>query len=86
MPNLVGSSTFKGPIIHTLEFARSKVLDNADVNTITVLEGGKSAADVVYQSVKAGKQVSWVIGRSGKGPGGFIAGKSTLVLISISPN
>lgn len=78
MPNLVGSSTFKGPIIHTLDFARSKVLANSDTKTMTILGGGKSAADMVYQSVKAGKQVSWVIRKSGKGPGGFVAGKSPL--------
>ncbi|KAE9964327.1 hypothetical protein EG328_010606 [Venturia inaequalis] len=78
MPTLAGSSTFKGPIVHTLNFARSKILQNDSIKTITVIGGGKSAADMVYQSVKAGKQVSWIIRKSGKGPGGFVAGKSPL--------
>jgi dimethylaniline monooxygenase (N-oxide forming) len=76
MPSLKGSAAFKGPIIHTLDFGRSNILEDASLKQITILGGGKSAADMVYQSVKAGKQVSWVIRNSGKGPGGFVAGKS----------
>ena len=39
---------------------------------VTVLEGAKSAADMVYALVKAGKEVSWVIQGSGSGPAAFL--------------
>ncbi|KAL9095232.1 MAG: hypothetical protein Q9165_002488 [Trypethelium subeluteriae] len=39
---------------------------------ITVLGGGKSAADMVYAAVKANKHVSWIVRRSGEGPGIFV--------------
>lgn len=33
-----------------------------------ILGGGKSAADMVYESVKKGQHVSWIIRKSGEGP------------------
>ena len=39
------------------------------MNHIAVLGGGKSAADIAYAAAKAGKIVSWIIRRSGNGPG-----------------
>ena len=38
---------------------------------VTILGGGKSAADMVYDSVKAGKKVSWIIRETGEGPAAF---------------
>lgn len=76
MPEFKGRETFKGPIIHTLDFGRSKVLQREDIKKVAVVGGGKSAADQAYQSVKAGKQVHWIIRRSGKGPGGFTETKA----------
>ncbi|KAI9650211.1 hypothetical protein NHQ30_000224 [Ciborinia camelliae] len=35
---------------------------------VVVLGGGKSAADMVYESVKKGHHVSWIIRASGEGP------------------
>lgn len=78
VPNVVEAAAFKGPIIHTLVFARSNVFENASINSVTIVGDGKSAADMVYQSVKAGKQVNWIVLKSGKGPGSFVAGKSPL--------
>ncbi|KAI1615225.1 hypothetical protein EDD37DRAFT_511715 [Exophiala viscosa] len=71
MPDFRGRETFKGPIVHTLDFGRSKVLEREDVKRVAVVGGGKSAAGHAYQSVKAGKEAHWIIRKSGKGPGGF---------------
>lgn len=76
MPNLRGEDAFKGPIYHSLDFGRSwKSLSAPEFKKIVVLGGGKSAADMVYQFAKAGKEVSWVIRKTGKGPVAFIAGQ-----------
>lgn len=72
-PNFPGEDIFKGQIVHTMNFGKSSVLSNPNVNKVSVLGGGKSAADLVYQAVKAGKAVSWIIRSSGKGPGCFIS-------------
>ncbi|KAK4940290.1 hypothetical protein LTR10_019610 [Elasticomyces elasticus] len=71
VPEFRGRDTFKGPVVHTLNFGRSRILQREDIKTVAVVGGGKSAADHAYQSVKAGKQVHWIIRKSGKGPGGF---------------
>lgn len=47
-------------------------MDGANLAPITVLGGGKSAADMVYASVKAGKDVKWIIRKNGEGPGIFM--------------
>lgn len=39
---------------------------------VSVLGGGKSAADLVYASIKAGKKVNWIIRTTGQGPGIFM--------------
>lgn len=71
-PRLPGRESFKGKIVHTMDYGRSKILEQPEIKTVSVLGGGKSAADMVYQAVKAGKSVNWVIRLSGKGPGKFI--------------
>ena len=40
-----------------------------------MLGGAKSAADMVYASIKARKQVNWLIRSSGSGPAAFVSGK-----------
>ncbi|KAL8998266.1 MAG: hypothetical protein Q9169_002671 [Polycauliona sp. 2 TL-2023] len=69
IPKLVGSDTFEAPIIHQQDFGGSSVLNSPQLHKVTVIGGGKSAADMVYACVKAGKSVSWVIRASGTGPG-----------------
>ena len=71
MPSLPKEHRFGGHILHQKDFGRCSVL-SSDEKHITVLGGAKSAADMVYASVKAGKSVSWVIRRSGGGPAAFL--------------
>lgn len=75
MPNFPCSHDWIAPILHHRDFgAHSKAIlaASSSYNNITVLGGGKSAADMVYASVKAGKNVNWIIRKSGKGPGIFV--------------
>jgi hypothetical protein len=74
LPDLKGSRLFKGKFIHSVNWADASFLADPTLKRITVIGGGKSAADMIYQCVKANKQVSWVIRKSGKGPGAFIPG------------
>lgn len=71
LPDIQGHETFQGPIIHTINLAQSKVLQQENVRQVAIIGGGKSAADHAYQAVKAGKEVHWIIRKSGKGPGAF---------------
>ncbi len=75
LPDLSGKKKFSAPIIHQEAFGQSSVLSSADLQHFTVLGGGKSAADMVYTSVKAGKSVSWIIRASGTGPGFLVSPK-----------
>jgi hypothetical protein len=72
MPDFQGRHDFSGPIVHTLEYGRSKVYEREDIKSVAVIGGGKSAADMVYENVKAGRRVKWIIRASGKGPGAFL--------------
>ena len=63
------------PILHHRDFgAHSSAILAASsrYRNIAVLGGGKSAADMVYSAVKAGKNVSWIVRKSGEGPGIFM--------------
>ena len=71
MPILPNRDSFKGMILHQKYFGQSTVLTSSDKH-VTVLGGAKSAADMVYSCVKAGKSVSWVIRKSGSGPAAFL--------------
>lgn len=75
IPQLKGSETFGGTIIHNLDFGSAKVLTDPDVKHITVLGGGKSGADMVYACVKAGKAAAWIVSPSGTGPPTFVTPK-----------
>ena len=75
MPKLPSSHDWKVPILHHRDFGvRSKTIlaGSSPYKNITVLGGGKSAADMVYASIKAEKNVNWIIRRSGEGPGIFM--------------
>ena len=75
MPNFPRSHDWMAPILHHRDFGvHSKAILAASsfYKNITVLGGGKSAADMVYASVKAGKNVKWIVRKSGEGSGIFM--------------
>ncbi|KAL8902190.1 MAG: hypothetical protein Q9207_004843 [Kuettlingeria erythrocarpa] len=76
MPNLPGQERFGNPIIHQKDFGRSDVLSTSALKRITVLGAAKSAADLVYDCVEAGKAVTWLIRRASTGPGVFVPSPS----------
>ncbi|KAL8692659.1 MAG: hypothetical protein Q9218_002359 [Villophora microphyllina] len=78
MPTLPGQEAFGNPIIHQKDFGQSNVLSSDKYQKVTVLGGAKSAADLVYDSVKAGKSVTWIIRVNGTGPGFFVSLESFL--------
>ena len=67
LPQIRGMENAEMPIIHQGSFGQSPVLTSDRYKKVTVIGGGKSAADMVYACVGAGKSVSWVIRRSGSG-------------------
>ena len=75
MPSLPGQHSFKGQVMHHKDFGSSSILVDPDVTHVAVLGGAKSAADVAYAAATAGKQVSWIIRKSGSGPGGLLPAK-----------
>ena len=75
LPDIPGKENFEAPLIHQENFGQSSVISAVDIQNVTVLGGGKSAADMVYASVKAGKSVSWIIRASGTGPGFLLSPK-----------
>lgn len=75
MPIFPLSDGFLAPILHHRDFGiRSKAIlaESSMCRNVTVLGGGKSAADMVYASLKAGRTVNWVIRTSGEGPAIFM--------------
>jgi dimethylaniline monooxygenase (N-oxide forming) len=71
MPSFSGQVSFQGPIIHQRDFGAFMRGQPVQSQKIAVLGGGKSAADIVYTCAKAGHDVSWIIRKSGEGPGAF---------------
>lgn len=85
MPDLKGEDVFQAPIVHGLDFGREwKTLSGPNFNNIVVLGASKTGADMAYQFAKAGKEVSWIIRKTGKGPAAFIAGKAPPPYVNIS--
>ena len=68
-PAFQGEAKFAGLILHQDAFGESDVLSNNEIESVAIVGGGKSAADMVYACVKAGKKVSWIIRKNGTGPG-----------------
>ena len=77
LPNLptflLDQKNFKGPIRHHKHFGEvsKSLLSTPICKNVVVLGGGKSATDMVYESVKKGKSVSWIIRKHGEGPALF---------------
>ena len=72
MPQLRNREIFGGLILHQKDFGSSNILESS-LKHVTVLGGSKSAADMVYSCVKAGKSVTWLIRESGSGPAAFVS-------------
>lgn len=70
MPPIEGSDRFDGPIVHSAELGKKSglIVKDPAIKTVAVLGGGKSAYDAVYLAAMAGKEVEWIIRKSGKGP------------------
>ncbi|KAF2016942.1 flavin-binding monooxygenase-like protein-like protein [Aaosphaeria arxii CBS 175.79] len=73
VPNFPGKGNFQGKIIHSIDFGQSDVIKDKSIKHIAVIGAGKSAADMVYEAVKAGKTVSWIIRKTGNGSLGAAA-------------
>jgi cation diffusion facilitator CzcD-associated flavoprotein CzcO len=69
-PKIQNIEAFNGPIIHSGELGKksTSLTEDASVQTIAVLGGGKSAYDAVYLAATAGRNIEWIIRKSGKGP------------------
>jgi cation diffusion facilitator CzcD-associated flavoprotein CzcO len=69
-PQINGAEDFDCPIIHSAELGKKAriIVDDPDIKTVGVLGGGKSAYDAVYLAAMAGKEVEWIMRKSGKGP------------------
>lgn len=68
-PKMSGETEFGGPIVHSARLGReaTRLLQDLSIKRVVVLGGGKSAYDAVYLFASAGKEVEWVIRRSGRG-------------------
>lgn len=70
LPSLDGLNDFHAPFIHSNDLGRSAVTltEDADVRTVAVLGGSKSAYDAVHLAASTGHDVEWIIRKSGRGP------------------
>jgi dimethylaniline monooxygenase (N-oxide forming) len=66
-PSFPGQEQFHGKIIHSIDFGQSTVIQSQSIQHVSVIGAGKSAADMVYEAVKAGKTVSWIVRKTGNG-------------------
>ena len=73
IPKFHGQELFDGLILHHKDFGQSTFLENPKLQSVSVLGGAKSAADVAYAAAKAGKTVSWIIREEGSGPAAFLS-------------
>ncbi|ORY17620.1 hypothetical protein BCR34DRAFT_621800 [Clohesyomyces aquaticus] len=71
MPKFSGKHLFGGPILHSVDFGASDILQCNSSKQIIVIGAGKSSADMVYEAVKTGNEVSWIIRSNGTGAAFF---------------
>ncbi|KAI9699155.1 MAG: hypothetical protein M1820_007234 [Bogoriella megaspora] len=72
MDNFLLDPRWTAPMIHHRDFgakSQSILATSLSYRNITVIGGGKSAANMVYAALKANECVSWIIRRSDEGPG-----------------
>ncbi|KAF7897536.1 hypothetical protein EAF00_005764 [Botryotinia globosa] len=78
IPTFPSQMDFPSPIVHQKqsgEISTSALGPDSPYTAVTILGEGKSAADMVYECVKAGKKLSWLIRQSGEGPAIFAGAK-----------
>ena len=69
LPNL-DTSKFQGKVLHSKDLGRwHQVLTSPAVKKVTVVGGNKSAVETVTLCAMAGKTVTWLMRKEGKGPG-----------------
>ena len=68
-PHIEGAENFEVPIIHSAEMGKlsGPIMKDPNVKTVAVLGGAKSAYDAVYLAATSGKEVEWIIRKSGRG-------------------
>ena len=68
--NIEGRNDFEAPVLHYGDFAQQagRICEDMSIQKVTVYGGGKAAHDIVYLMAMHGKQVNWVIRKSGYGP------------------
>lgn len=68
-PSYPSTRTFRKQSVHTADLASTgtALLQDLSVGHVTVLGGGKSAHDAVYRFASAGKRVTWLIRKTGRG-------------------
>ncbi|KAG8527394.1 uncharacterized protein KY384_007546 [Bacidia gigantensis] len=71
---LSGKHDFQGPVLHHKGFATfsKSSLKSSECENVAVIGGGKSSADMIWECLKKGKHVSWIIREDGDGPALFI--------------
>ena len=69
-PHIEGAENFDGPIVHSAELGKQSgsIVKDPEIKTVVVLGGGKSAYDAVFLAAMAGKEVEWIVRKTGKGP------------------
>jgi cation diffusion facilitator CzcD-associated flavoprotein CzcO len=69
-PSFRGGEQFDAPIVHSAALGQehARLFENPNIRTVAVLGGGKSAYDAVYMAACAGREVVWLMRRSGRGP------------------
>jgi hypothetical protein len=84
--------------MHSESFGESDIMSSDHIKRIVVIGAGQSASDIIYDAVKHGKEVTWVIKADGSGPVFLVEGKgigpyknafeaaSTRILSSMSPS
>ena len=70
LPSIAGEENFDAPIVHTAALGRQQgvLFKDSDVKKVAVLGGGKSAYDAVHMAACEGREVVWLMRRSGRGP------------------
>ncbi|KAL8672436.1 MAG: hypothetical protein Q9168_003099 [Polycauliona sp. 1 TL-2023] len=73
------TKVFDGPVYHHKDFGEISrtLLSTSECKSVAVIGAGKSATDMVYESVKRGKNVSWIIRKNGEGPALFFPAPSS---------
>lgn len=78
LPNFPHHPRWRAPIYHHRDFgihSRDVLSATSPFQYVTVLGGGKSAADMVYASAKSDKHVNWIIRKRGEGAGFLLHAK-----------